>query len=77
MEKNENKVQDTTNILFQKTITGSSVEDLSIHFKIVSPNYIDPTIIAMVVGIPVVVILGITGFIIKKKLKASNIANTA
>ena len=68
MEKTENEVQDTTNILFQKTITGSSVEDLSIHFKIVSPNYIDPTTIGIIVGVVAIpVAIGIVVFTIRKK----------
>jgi len=55
-----------TSFDFEKTIIGS-VDDLSLHFKIVSPNYIDPIIITIVVSILVVAVLGIMGFIIKKR----------
>ncbi len=49
--------------------SGSSIEDFSIHFKIVSPGYVDPTTIAIAVGaaIMVVAVLGIIGFVVKKK----------
>lgn len=67
MDKRKGGSGTVTSFMFEKTITGSSVEDLSIYFKIVSPNYIDPTIIAIAVGIAIVAVLGIAGFIIKKK----------
>lgn len=66
MEKRKGTSGTVTSFTFEKTITGSSVEDLSIYFKIVSPIYIDPTIIVIAVGIVFVAVLGITGFIIKK-----------
>jgi hypothetical protein len=67
MEKWQGTYGIVTSFFFDKTITGSSVNDLAISFKIVSPNYIDPTTIAMVAGIAIVVILGIAVFIIKRK----------
>lgn len=71
MVETQNTYTGGSTFTFIKTITGSSVDDLSIHFKIVSPNYIDPTTIAMYVGIVVVVvaILSIVVFIIKREKK--------
>jgi hypothetical protein len=56
-----------TSFDFEKTITGS-VDDLSLFFRIVSSNYIDPTII-VAFGIVAVTILGIIGYVIWKKTK--------
>jgi hypothetical protein len=69
MEKWQGTYLGVTTFMFEKTITGSSVDDLSIHFKIVSPNYIDPTTIAIVFGVVAVTILGPVGLIIWKKRK--------
>ncbi len=33
-----------------RTITGSSVDDLAIHFRLVSPGYMDPITILMLIG---------------------------
>ena len=69
MERRQGTYGAVTTFSFRKTITGSSIEDLSIHFRIVSPSYIDPTTIATYVGIAVVVVVvfSIVGFMIKKK----------
>lgn len=63
MEKRQGTYGAVTTFMFEKTITSSSVDDLSIRFKIVSPRsvdqYSDQTTIAVVVGIVVVAIVGI------------------
>jgi len=72
MDKTQGTYGGGTSLMFEKITTGSSVDDLSLHFKIVSPNYIDPTTIAIYVGIVVVVVLGIVVFIIRRKIRRLN-----
>lgn len=55
---------------FEKTITGGSVDDLSIHFKIVSPDYVDPTTIAITLVVVAVTIFGPIVLIKRRKAKA-------
>lgn len=53
-------------ISFEKVMTASSVDDLSIHFKIASPDYTKPIIFGAVIA----AILGIAGFAVRRKLRA-------
>ena len=67
MEKQEGTYGGVTSFHFEKTITGSSVEDLSVRFGVVSPSYVDPTTIAVAAVAVVVAILCVVGFILKKR----------
>jgi hypothetical protein len=72
MEKWQGAYGIVTSFFFDKTITGSSVDDLLLRFTIVSPEYIDPTNPRVIIGVVVAIaaILGIVGFAIRRKRRA-------
>jgi len=67
MTVNREKGGISARLSFEKDITGGSIEDLSIRFKIGPPNLFDLTIIAIVAGIAVALASCVVVFVIKRK----------
>jgi threonine/homoserine/homoserine lactone efflux protein len=73
MSKEEQTYQNIKMTTFTAELSpGSSIDDVSIHFKIVSPGYIDPTIIYLIIGLVVVIVttLVVVGFTTRRKRRA-------